>query len=151
MKKIIIIASSILLTTTLAFATTNCIFDNERPVGYGELPAEAQSFLETHFATVEFSHAILDQEILGDEYQVMLSNGTKIEFDDNGNWTEVDCRHSAVPAAIVPAAIAQYVNDHYAGSTIVELKRERNGWEAKIDRGLELTFNNNMQIVEIDD
>lgn len=149
-KKIAIFAAMIfgVAATTAAIFT---ITDDERVIGFDSLPTEAQSFVKTHFAEEQVSHVVEDIELIGNEYKVVFASGTKVEFDNSGNWTEVDCHHTAVPAAIVPAAIADYVKSNYASSSITELKREHGMWEAKITGGLELTFNKDMRLVDIDD
>lgn len=38
-------------------------------------------------------------------YDVIFTNGDKLEFDKKGVWTEVNCKYSAVPVAVVPEAI----------------------------------------------
>lgn len=151
MKKIIIIATAIVLTATVAIAATTCRMDDDRPISFSELPASAREFVRVHFADAQVSHTMLDRDITDTEYKVVLADGTKIEFDGSGTWREVDCRYTAVPAAIVPDAIEQYIATHYPNSQIVEIKSGRNGWEVKITGGLELTFNNAMELVDIDD
>ena len=40
-------------------------------------------------------------------YDVIFTNGDKLEFDKKGVWTEVNCKYSAVPVAVVPDAIKE--------------------------------------------
>ena len=81
MKKIF--ALSILLLSVLAARA------DERPIGFNELPAAAQEFIKTHFAGVKMSYATKDAELTSTDYEVRLENGAKIEFNGNGEWTEV--------------------------------------------------------------
>ncbi len=74
-----------------------------------------------------------------------------IEFNGDGEWRDVDAQRSAVPAAIVPNEIKNYVDKNYAGDHIVELKRGRYGWEVKLSRGLELEFDSAFRLTEVDD
>ena len=151
MKKIVIIITATILTATVAIAATTCRMDEDRPINFNELPTVAQEFIRTHFANSQVSHTLIDRDITDTEYKVVLADGTKVEFNGSGQWREVDCRYTAVPEAIVPDAIEQYIAANYPNSQIVEIKSGRNGWEAKITGGLELTFNNDMQLVDIDD
>lgn len=150
-KRIAIALSACVIFATSAIAATCCIADDDRPIQYDELPAEAKSFVAEHFAKEEVSHVTVDNDIISKEYKLVFLSGAKVEFDGDGTWKEVDCRYSSVPEAIVPAAIATYVKEHYPNSKITELKREYSNWEAKITGGLELTFNNNFKLVDIDD
>jgi hypothetical protein len=81
----------------------------------------------------------------------MLESGVKIEFDGDGQWNDVECRGGAVPAAIVPQKIADYVAKKYPANKIVEISRDHNDWEVKLNGGLELTFNRDYRLVDVDD
>ena len=151
MRKIMFLAAALLLTTTVAFGAAFAATDDDRTIRYDELPAAAQTFISKYFAKEQVSHASLDQGIISSEYKVVFVSGTKLEFDGDGEWTELDCRYAAVPKDLVPAQIADYVKKNYPNSKITELKREHNEWEAKITGGLELTFNDSFKLVDIDD
>ena len=75
----------------------------------------------------------------------------ELEFDKNGTWDKVDCNYSAVPANLVPAAIANYVKTHFAGATIVKIDKERYGYDVELSNELDLKFNKKGQLVNIDD
>ena len=150
-KRITIALGACVIFATSAIAATCCINDDDRPIKYDELPAEAKNFVAKHFAKEEVSHVTLDNDLVGKEYTLVFLSGAKVEFDGDGAWKEVDCRYSNVPDAIVPAAISTYVKEHYPNSKITELKREHGNWEAKITGGLELTFNSSYKLVDIDD
>ena len=147
MRKIMILATALLITSGVAFAAN----DDDRPIRYDELPAAAKSFIADNFAKEKVSHTTLDAGIINDEYKVVFQSGTKLEFDAEGNWTELDCRYAAVPNHLVPTEIADYVKSNYPSSKITELKREHGEWEAKITGGIELTFDDSFKLVDIDD
>ena len=70
-----------------------------------QLPLPARNFINRHFTKPEVSHIKIDKEMLeATKYEVLLTDGTEIEFDSKGNWEEVDCKHSSVPVPIIPAA-----------------------------------------------
>ena len=75
----------------------------------------------------------------------------KAEFYKDGEWKEVDCRYSSVPAAVVPAQIAQYVSGHYPDASIVQIDRDKHDYEVKLSNGLELTFDLKFNLIDIDD
>ena len=83
-------------------------------------------------------------------YEVVFTNGDKVEFDRDGRWKEISCKQSSVPPALVPAAISRYVKSHYAGRRIVKLERDRKEFEVNLDNGVEITFNKNFQVTDID-
>lgn len=75
------------------------------------------------------------------DYDVKLVNGTKIEFNNSGKWTSVDCKKSAVPSSIVPKAIRNYVNKNFSDVFIVQIEKKPTKYEVKLSDDVELTFN----------
>ena len=47
------------------------------------------------------------------DYDVKLVNGTKIEFNNAGEWTSIDCKKKSVPAELVPKHIRRKVAKDY--------------------------------------
>ncbi|HAP49911.1 MAG TPA: hypothetical protein DCQ56_01665, partial [Porphyromonadaceae bacterium] len=74
-----------------------------------DLPTPITDFLKQHFPQATVSFVETDNEFGGVEYDVTLSDGTEVDFDKAGQWENVDCHAKAVPAALVPQAIATYV------------------------------------------
>lgn len=66
------------------------------------LPANAQTFLKTHFGSKKPSYILEDKEILSTEYKVQFDNKIEIEFDKKGNWKEVDAKTGKIPKSIIP-------------------------------------------------
>ena len=104
-------------------------------------------------ATVTFDmlYAKEDCNVLFSSYEVRLVGDVKLEFSGKGNWEEVDCRHNAVPAAIIPQAIKEYVDRNYPGEKVVYIEKDRNDFEVKLSNRLELKFDKNYNVYDIDD
>lgn len=109
------------------------------PVKQTELPEAAQTFITKYFAADHVRKAEADNGRRGVEYEVDFSSGAEVEFTADGNWKEVKAaKGTAVPAAIVPAAIAKYVSANFEGLTIVEIARKRGGYEVELSNSSEL-------------
>ena len=141
---------AIVAATTTLFAASLYTVSNDRPISYDELPADAQLFITTHFANEELSHIILDRDVISVDYNVTLLSGTKLEFNSRGEWKEVDMRNGSVPQEIIPQAIAEYVEKNYPNRTITEIKRNHTYTEVGLKGGLELTFNRDYKLVDVD-
>lgn len=146
MKKIFVLFA-VLFSFSAAFAFGG----GDKVINKNQLPAQAQSFLNEHFAGSKISYAKQDTDFLQRTYEVMLADGTKLEFTSKGAWKEVDCRYGEVPAAIVPAPVSKYVNENYKDAKILKIERDSRGYEVKLSNKLELAFNNDFKIVDIDD
>ena len=139
MKKFTILLASlaVMASSVPAFA------GKDRIITVGELPAVAQQFVQTHFKAVEVSYAKVDEELFDKDY--------KVEFAKDGAWKEVDCKYGEGPAAIVPQQIRDYVAKNFAGRKIVSIDRDKRDWEVKLDNGLDLKFDLQFRLIEIDD
>lgn len=147
MKKLTIIFA----TLALVASTASAFAGNDRIITVGELPAASQQFIKAHFADLEVSYAKVDEEMFDKDYKVVFVNGSKVEFTKDGQWKEVECKYTEVPAGIVPKQIADYVAKNFTGRKVVSIDRDRRDYEVKLDNGLELKFDLKFRLVEIDD
>lgn len=115
------------------------------------LPQPITDFLQQQFPGATVAYVETDNEHGGLEYDVTLNDGTEVDFDPANQWEQVDCKVKAVPAALVPPAIASYVKANYQGLPITKIDRKRYGYEIELSNGLDLNFNPNGQFTGIDD
>ena len=133
--------------SVVLFSTTACA-DKNKPIQVNELPAKAQTVLTTHFSGQKVALTIKENGF--DGYDVVLQNGTKLEFDRKGNLTEVDCKQGTVPAKLIPQAIKSYVQTNYSGQNIKKMEIDKNEHEIELSNGLDITFNKRFQVIDID-
>ena len=124
--------------------------DNDKPISVNALPAKAQSLLNQHFNGQKVMLATIESGVISKSYDVVLKNGTKLEFDKKGNLTEIDCKQATVPANLIPQAIKDYMKDNYAGQSVKKIEIKRNEYEIELSNGLDLTFNKHFQLIDID-
>ena len=110
----------------------------------------------TQFVTQHFPDATVQMVMPDDDdIDVVLNDYTKIEFRRNNEWKKVDCEHSttftAVPATLVPEQITAYVTANFPNAIIKKLEKNFRSWEIELNNGLELKFNSNFKVMEIDD
>lgn len=135
-----------------AFAV--CLFvkaDNDKVISLSQLPATAQQIIKKNFAGKNVALVKMESGLLNKSYEVIFSNGDNIEFDNKGNWTEISCKSSQVPASLIPSAIKNYVTQNYPDATVKSIEKDRGEYEVKLSNRLEITFNKKFQVVDIDD
>lgn len=126
--------------------------DGDKPIKINELPLKAQEFIKTHFADQKVSLAKLETDALFfKSYDIVFTSGIKLEFDSEGEWTNVDCKLSVVPEAIIPEAIKAYALENYPDNKIVQIEREHGRTEITFNNKIEFTFDKNYRVVEVDD
>ncbi len=114
------------------------------------LPAKTQTLLNNHFNGQKVMLATIESGVVSRSYDVVLQNGTKLEFDKKGNLTEIDCKQGIVPALLIPQAIKNYLKDNYAGQSVKKIEMNKNEYEVELTNGLDLTFNKHFQLIDID-
>lgn len=141
MKKYLVLLVAML---TLGFSAKA---DHDQVINFNQLPATAQALLKEHFGDKVPLIVTMDW----DDYTIMYDSGEKVEFDKQGNWKEIDCRSSLVPSALIPEQIKANVRTSFPGTTILKIDRNRRGYEVKLNNGLEIEFNRQFQVIDIDD
>lgn len=145
MKKILLLLVCLFSLQTVVRA------DDDRPIAVTQLPASAQQFIKKHFAGNQVAFAKMEKDWFSKSYDVTFTNGNKLEFDEKGEWTEVDCKYTSVPAAIVPKAIADYVAQNYKDVRILKIDRDTRDYEVKLSNRLELKFDLQFNLIDIED
>lgn len=146
MKKIFVSAALLFAGITASFAG-----DRERPITLDKLPAAAQEFLAANFKDLTLAYAVEDPKFIGSEYEVIYTDRTEVDFESNGEWSSVERKYAAVPAAIVPVQIADYVKKSFTEEAIRKIDRDKYTWEVELSNGLEIKFDRNFQVIDIDD
>ena len=139
MKKIIAILLGIFMLGTFV----SC----DRTVSVDKLPKEAKQFVAAHFNGVE----ILSVRKDGFKYDVLLFDGTEIEFKCNGQWREVDCGMNPLPAGILLPNTAQYLTAKFPMNFPTHVKYEHKRYEVEMNNDLDLVFDKNGGFMGADD
>ena len=123
---------------------------NDKPISVNALPAKAQTLLSQHFNGQKVMLATIESGVVSRSYDVVLQNGTKLEFDKKGNLTEIDCKQATVPAKLIPQAIRNYLKENYPAQAVKKIEMNKNEYEVELANGLDLTFNKHFQLIDID-
>lgn len=146
MKKLLLALMAIFCMASVAAAKDTYSRD------VSSLPKAAQACLKSNFkAKVSF---VKTDSTLGyiDDYEVVLTDGTEIEFDRDGNWKNVEvANNKSVPAAFVLPAISSYVKSRHSGARVVGIEKERSGFSVETSNGLEMKFDRQGKFVRYDD
>ena len=125
--------------------------DNDRIVPYENLPAKAQEFVKKYFPSEKVSYVKEEADFMELSYEVVFAQGTKVEFTGQGEWKEVDCRYSTLNEELVPEQIRAYVKQNFPDAKFVKIEKGYRDYEVKLTNRLELTFDMNFNLVDIDD
>ncbi|MDD3037657.1 PepSY-like domain-containing protein [Bacteroides sp.] len=144
MKKLLFLFVCLFTLQTVARA------DDDKPIQVNQMPQQAQQFIKRHFDDSKVALAKMESDILNKSYEVIFTNGNKVEFDKKGNWKEVDCKYTSVPVAIVPELIQKYVKTNYPDTKILKLERDKKEYEVKLSNRTEIKFDKDFNLIDID-
>lgn len=129
MKKIITLVLAFTLAATFAFADTM--------IQPSELPKKAQDCIKALYPTAQVQYAEKDF----DSFDARLSNGAKLEFYTNGDWEKIS-DYAGIPDAGIPANILKSVKQAYPQAKIIEIEKDWNNIEVKLNNNMELKLDN---------
>ena len=128
---------------------TSC---TDKPVTAEQVPEPVKAFIQQTFPGQTISYAEKDVELTGSKYEVVLADGTRVEFDTNNVWDKVECTMAnPVPTALIPAAIVTHLQANFPDAMITKIDKEHYGYEVELANGLELKYNKQGAIMEMDD
>ena len=144
MKKLFLVLVSVFAMSVTAMAI------EDKPVEVNKMPHKAQKFIKDHFGTHQVAMAKMETDFLSKSYDVIFTNGDKVEFDKKGEWTNIDCEYSSVPSDVIPAAIHAYVNKNYPNAKVKQIEKDRKGYDVELTNGWDITFDRTFRVVDLD-
>src|SRR5690606_6464911 len=119
-----------------------------------KLPKAAQDYISQHFASISIDKVEENsnwQIWEDDKYEVKLSNGIELDFDENGNIVEIESKNNvSIPEGALPSNVATYLRTNYAGIGIKSWEKDSKGQEVELVDGTELEFDKDGKFQKID-
>lgn len=106
------------------------------------LPQNAKNFIAEHFQGANIVYVEQDY----DEFEVRLSNGAKVEFFRDGSWKKLK-NYAGVSTKALPEPLAKTLSTKYPNTTIIEVEKEWNGYEAKLANALKIYLDINGNVI----
>lgn len=126
-------------------------FAQDSSITENELPLPAREFLSKNFSGKKLIRIEKDVDRNTTDYEVLLDDQTKIEFDQNGNWKEVDSpNNSAVPNGFIPEKIKKYLTENYPDQQISKIEKDSRKFEVELTNDLDLDFDLNGNFLRTD-
>lgn len=137
-----------LLTGAWMLAAAPASAENRRKIGFEELPAPAQHFVKGNFADERVTHVWVEGRMIDRDYEVVFADGSRVEFDKNGQWEEIGTKYGKIPASVLPQGIRTYLRQHYSDQPMRRVERDRKGYEVELGNGVELDFGLDGQLLK---
>lgn len=105
-----------------------------------DLPKPALDFIEKHFHGISVDKVKKDAEHGEKGYEVVLGDGTELEFWKDGSYREVDGRGKAIPTAFIDPKIVDYVAKNYPDRKITHIDYGHKDVDVDLTGKLDLEF-----------
>ncbi|MDE6735973.1 MAG: PepSY-like domain-containing protein, partial [Treponemataceae bacterium] len=122
MKTMPVVAVLFVLVARAAFADTAIPADR--------LPQQIRDAVAAAFPESRIRRAQADAH----EYEVMLDDGTEIEFYQDGIWKEIDSR-AEIPGSLLPEFVTVYVREHFPDAAVCKAEKNRRHLAVEISDG----------------
>jgi hypothetical protein len=124
---------------------------DDKAISFEELPAQSQQFVNAYFSGQTIALVKMDCDILDKSYEVIFTNGNKIEFNRRGEWKEIDCKHTQLPEQLIPIEIKNFILNNYPNNNIFKIEKDSRGRsEIDLQNGLSLKFDSKYKLIDID-
>lgn len=134
---------------TLVLLMTAC---SDKPVAPEQLPVPVRTFIQQTYPGEAITFAQKDLELTGWKHEIFLVDGTHIEFDTDDMWDKIESPVARpVPQQLIPAPIASHLQANFPGAVVTKIDKERNGYEIELANGMELKYNKQGVLREMDD
>ena len=139
-KTILTIASAIIV----AFAAQA---GDKQEISFAQLPAASQKLIENYFDKNDISSIsqITDDKKIN--YEVDFNDGTSIDFDQKGKWSEIESPVKPINHDIIPVAIVEDIKTKYGrNAQVKKIKVNSMGYELDLTNGAELEYDAKFKI-----
>lgn len=120
----------------------------QKKITTAELPKGANEFLEQHFKGNDVVKAKKDAEHGEKGYEVILADGTEVEFWKDGKYREVDGNDKPIPTAFIDPKILEYVKKNYPGKQITHIDYGHHDVDVDLTGKIDLEFDKNGNFVK---
>jgi hypothetical protein len=122
MKKVILVLG--------LFIISSMSYAKDIKINVSNLPTGITSFVSKYYHSTKITAVF--QESDDKDYNLTLSDGTRLEFNQQSEWTEIKTK-STIPAGIIPQGLLKYVNETYPGKTVKNIERCKAGYDIKLN------------------
>lgn len=140
-----------ILTLALAISLSVSAFAQNGMTKFEQLPATAQEFVKTYFNDYKIQFVFCDKEFTDVDYKLRFEDGTEIEFNAKGEWTDVSSKQKCIPTAFILKEITNYVETYHSDMCITDIEREFNRITIELNDTLEIEFTSKGKLVSYDD
>ena len=108
-----------------------------------QLPQAAKNFINQAFTGVKIS--VVEKETIG--YDVVLSNGMTVEFNNKGEWSNIDSNYNPIPFSVLPENVANVVKSTYSDAIMIDVEKIGKNYKIELNNNVKMTIRPDGKII----
>lgn len=122
----------------------------QKKIEVTDLPPASINFIREYFPNTTVEKAKKDAEHGEKGYEVILSDGTEVEFWKDGKWREVDGDKKPIPTAYIDKPILDYVAKNYPNEKITHIDYGHKDVDVDLTNNIDLEFTKEGKFIKKD-
>lgn len=112
----------------------------QKKIEVSDLPPASINFIREYFPNATVDKAKKDAEHGEKGYEVILSDGTEVEFWKDGKYREVDGKKKPIPTGFIDRKIVDYVTKNYPNNKITHIDYGHKDVDVDLTDDIDLEF-----------
>lgn len=135
---------------TIALMVFTMSVTAQKKIEVTDLPPASINFIREYFPNTTVEKAKKDAEHGEKGYEVILSDGTEVEFWKDGKWREVDGDKKPIPTAYIDKSILDYVAKNYPNEKITHIDYGHKDVDVDLTNNIDLEFTKEGKFIKKD-
>lgn len=136
------------LLIALGCVAVSMAYGRDFSIRFDQLPDRAKEYIISNFSESDVLRIEQDDHYDPD-YDVHMKGGLKLEFNSSGHIDKIESR-KGVPMRLLPQKIAEYLYTVHPGERCIGFEIDDDEYEVKMRHDLELKFDRNFDLIEVD-
>lgn len=138
-------------TVLTAVLISVCAMAQNIRISVDQLPDSALKLIDVAFPGDSIKNVRIEKRASLVQYEVHLAGKVKMQFSKDGKFTQCECSgKKPVPDILIPRKIREYLDREFKDRNVINLEHDSRLWEVILDNRVELDFNENCRLVDID-
>lgn len=112
----------------------------QKKIEASDLPPASINFIREYFPNATVDKAKKDAEHGEKGFEVILSDGTELEFWKDGKYREVDGKKKPIPTGFIDRKIVDYVTKNYPNNKITHIDYGHKDVDVDLTDDIDLEF-----------
>lgn len=122
----------------------------QKKIEASDLPPASINFIREYFPNATVDKAKKDAQHDEKGFEVILSDGTEVEFWKDGKYREVDGKKKPIPTGYIDRKIVDYVTKNYPNNKITHIDYGHKDVDVDLTDGIDLEFTKEGTFIKAD-